>query len=119
MSDAPTPRLRLEPVRDLVIVNFNEPSILDELVIEEVGDQLYGLVEREGHSRILLNFADVQYMASAVVTKLFNLKKKVDAHGGRLVFCNIHPDLLSVFKITRLDKMVPIFDDEQTALDRF
>lgn len=119
MSDAPTPRLRLEPIRDLVVVSFNDPEILDEVTIQEVGEQLYGLVERQGKTRILLNFRDVRYMASGVLIKLFNLKKKLDDRGGQLAFCCIEPDLMTPFQITHLDKQVPIFDDEPSALDRF
>ena len=33
--------------------------------------------------------------------------------------CCIHPELKVVFKITRLDQVFEIFDDEQAALDSF
>ncbi|HEV3122339.1 MAG TPA: STAS domain-containing protein [Isosphaeraceae bacterium] len=38
---------------------------------------------------------------------------------GKLKLCCIHPDLLEVFRITRLDQVFEIFDEEQEALDKF
>jgi anti-anti-sigma factor len=62
---------------------------------QEVGDQLYSLVEDQGHSQLLLNFSNVQYLSSAALGKLIQLKKKVGAVKGNLKLCCIHPDLHS------------------------
>ena len=56
---------------------------------------------------------------SAALGKLINLKKKVSAVKGKLKLCCIHPDLLEVFRITRLDQVFEIYPEEQTALDKF
>ncbi len=119
MSQTPAPRLRIEVFENATVVSFVDQRIVDEIVIQAVGDQLYDLVERDGHTHLLLNFSDVKYMASAVIAKLFGLKKKIDAAKGQLKFCCIDPEIRVVFKITGLDRMVEIFDDEQDALDSF
>ena len=51
--------------------------------------------------------------------KTTNLKKKVGAVKGKLKLCCIHPDLLEVFRITRLDQVFEIYAEEQAALDKF
>ena len=76
--------------------------------IQEVGEQLYSLVETEGHKQILLNFGNVQYLSSAALGKLIQMKKKVGVAKGKLMLCCIHPDLLEVFRITRLDQVFEI-----------
>ena len=119
MSQAPRRHLRLETIDDVTVVSFVDTKIVTEDNIQEVGDQLYSLVEDEGHKRLLLNFSNVQYLSSAALGKLINLKKKVAAVKGILKLCCIHPDLLEVFKITRLDQVFQIFKDEQSALDKF
>ena len=82
---------------------------MTEEQIQEVGEQLYSLVEDEGHKSLLLNFGNVQYLSSAALGKLINLKKKVSAVKGKLKLCCIHPDLLEVFRITRLDQVFEIY----------
>ncbi len=119
MSQAPAPRLRIEIFEDATVASFVDERIVDDIVIQAVGEQLYNLVERDGHTRLLLNFSEVKFMASAVIAKLFTLHKKIKAASGKLKFCCIEPDLRVVFKITGLEKMVEIYDDEQVALDSF
>ena len=99
--------------------DIDQTKTVTEENIQEVGDQLYSLVEDEGHKQLLLNFGNVQYLSSAALGKLINLKKKVNAAKGKLKLCCIHPDLLEVFKITRLDQVFEIYDEEQQALDKF
>jgi anti-sigma B factor antagonist len=119
MSQGTKNHLRLETIGNVTVVSFVDTKIVSEENIQEVGQQLYGLVDEQGHRLLLLNFGNVQYLSSAALSKLINLKKKVGAVGGKLKLCSIHPDLLDVFKITRLDQVFEIYKDEQTALDRF
>ena len=47
---------------------------------------------------------------------MISLNKKVAAQKGHMAFCHINPDIMEVFKITRLDKLISIFDDEDDAV---
>ena len=53
----------------VTVVTFNDSKIIDEAEIQEFGQELYDLVEREGKKKIVLNFAQrrvpVQRRASA------------------------------------------------------
>ena len=119
MSQAPRRHLRLENVDGVTVVSFVDTKIVTDENIQEVGDQLYSLVEDEGHKQLLLNFGNVMYLSSAALGKLINLKKKVGAAKGKLKLCCIHPDLLEVFRITKLDQVFEIYAEEQMALDKF
>ena len=119
MSSANRRHLRLENIDGVTVVSFVDTKIVTEENIQEVGDQLYSLVEDDGYKQILLNFGNVQYLSSAALGKLINLKKKVGAVQGKLKLCCIHPDLLEVFRITRLDQVFEIYPEEQTAIDKF
>ena len=119
MSQASRRHLSTETIDGVTVVSFIDTKIVTEDNILEVGDQLYQLVDVEGKKNLLLNFGNVQYLSSAALGKLINLKKKVGAVKGKLKLCCIHPDLKEVFKITRLDQVFEIYDEEQTALDKF
>lgn len=119
MSQASRRHLSLETIDGVTVVTFVDTKIVTEENIQEMGDQLYSLVDDEGHRQLLLNFGNVQYLSSAALGKLINLKKKVGAVKGKLKLCCIHPDLLEVFKITRLDQVFEIYDEEQEALDSY
>ncbi len=119
MSDHPMRHLRLEDAGGIAVVHFIQSKIVSEEDIQEVGEQLASLVDDQGHRRLLLNFGNVQYLSSAALGKLINLKKKVSKADGQVKLCSIHPDLLEVFKITRLDTVFDIQRDERSALDAF
>lgn len=112
-------RLEVEPIGDVTVVNFVDRKILDEQNIQVIGDQLFSLVEVEGIRKLLLNFGNVEYLSSAALGKLITLNKKLQTAGGRLILCNIDPQILEVFEITKLDKFFNIQKEEQAALQAF
>jgi anti-sigma B factor antagonist len=85
-------------------------------MIQEVGDELYSVVEEIKPPALLIDFAMVQYLGSAATGKLINLKKKARRNPTRFVLCRLHPDLLEVFRMSRLDMVFAIFEHRETAL---
>jgi anti-anti-sigma factor len=71
-------------------------------------DQLFESVEMRLGMRLVLDFSDVHYLSSAALGKLINLKRKVATVRGKLRLRGIHPDLLEIFRITRLDQVLEI-----------
>jgi anti-sigma B factor antagonist len=106
-------------VDGVLVVSFTDSKIVTEDQIQEVGEQLYELVEAGANKKILLNFGKVQYCSSTVLGKLVGFKRRVDAAKGKLKLCCIHPDLLVPFKLTGLDKVFEIHPEEQAALNKF
>src|SRR4051794_8852669 len=112
-------RLKVEIIGDVSVVDFFDKKIIDEQNITHIGDDLFKLVEQDGHKKVLLNFRNVEFMSSAMLGKLITLFKKLQAQRGRLILCNITDEIKEVFKITKLDKLFSILDDEQVALQSF
>jgi anti-sigma B factor antagonist len=120
MSTQPR-RRRLEVVDngDVTVVKFTDRKILDEQNIQIIGDQLFSLVDELGRRKLLLNFGNVEYLSSAALGKLVALNRKVQAAAGRLVLCSIDPQIYEVFKITKLNQLFAIYDEEYEALQAF
>ena len=112
-------RLEVEDIGDITVVNFTDRKILDEQNIQLIGEQLFGLVDQDGTRKMLLNFGNVEYLSSAALGKLITLNKKLQASGGRLILCNIDPQIYEVFEITKLNRLFNIQKEEQTALQAF
>jgi anti-sigma B factor antagonist len=112
-------RLEVSDVGDVAVVRFVDRKILDEGNIQEVGQELYGLVEKEQRAKLLLNFSNVDFLSSAALGKLIKLEKKVRDAGGTLKLSNIRPEIYEVFVITKLTRVFDIKDDEAEALAAF
>src|SRR3954447_13281486 len=109
-------RLEVEDIGEVTVVNFIDRKILDEQNIQKIGEDLFSLVDELGRRKILLNFGNVEYLSSAALGKLITLNNKVKKAGGKLVLCNIDPQIYEVFEITRLNKLFNIQKEEQAAL---
>jgi anti-sigma B factor antagonist len=112
-------RLEVEEIGDVTVVTFVDRKLLDKQNVEIVGEELFRLVDEGGRRKILLNFGNVEYLSSTMNGKLITLHKKMQNIHGRLVFCNIDPQIYEVFEITKLNKFFYILRDEQTALLAF
>jgi len=120
MADAPRrQRIMVEDIGDIAVVQFADKKILDEQNIQMIGDDLFRLVDELGRRKLLLNFSNVEFMSSAALGKLIRLHQRMSQVGGKLVLTNIAKDIMTVFTLTKLDKMLKIVKDEQTGLAAF
>jgi anti-anti-sigma factor len=112
-------RLGISEVGDVTVVRFNDRKILDETAIQELGQELFALVEEDNRSCLLLSFVGVEFLSSAALGKLIAFDSKVKNRGGRLKLSNIRPQIYEVFRITQLHLRFDIKDDEADALAAF
>ena len=111
--------LKVSEVGDVAVVHFADQKILDDATIQELGYELFSLVEKEGCQKVLLNFADVEFLSSAALGKLITLEKKAKTAGATLKLSNIRPEIYEVFAITKLNKLFDIKENEADALASF
>ena len=104
----------------VLVVNFTDAKILDEARIQQIGTELMEMVATAAQNKkMLLNFQGVQFMSSAMIGKLVLLNKTSQGAEIDLKFCTISPNVLEVFKITRLNKVFKIYADEEKAMKAF
>ena len=104
---------------EILVLGFTDSKILDSQRIEQVGKELQETVPQAIHKKMLLNFRGVSFMSSAMITKLVMLNKNCKAQGVALKFCEVSPNVLEVFKITKLTKLFDIQDGEEKAIASF
>ena len=112
--------LELSDAGEVVVATFNQASILDQAVIDQIGREFEQAgLEASGSRKLLLNFQSVEYMSSAMLGKLIQLHKRCKADKIKLKLCSIAKNPLDVFKITKLDRLFEIHKDAPTALAAF
>ena len=83
-----------------------------------LGQVIRELAEK-GQKRILLNLKDVKYIDSSGVGDLVRSVTSLRRQGGDLKLLSPAPMVLEVLRITRLDRMLDIKDDESAAVQSF
>ena len=112
-------RLDVNEVGDVTVVRFRDRKIIDDINIQELGQELFRLIETDNRRKLLLNFSSVDFLSSAALGKLITLDKKVKAHSGVMKLSNIRPEIYEVFAITKLNRLFDIQEDEADALAAF
>jgi len=105
---------------DIVIVSFNQVRILDQTVIEKIGQEFQNLTLQAAAGRkLLLDFSRVEFMSSAMMGQIMRLYKLCKKDKTRLKLCNICPNIMEAFKITGLTKLLEIHPDGPKAIEAF
>src|SRR5437016_2890909 len=70
-ESAGRPRLRVRTIERTALVRFEDAAILfEESAVQAVSQQLHRLIQEEGHTRLLVNFAGVRHLSSDVLAIL-------------------------------------------------
>ena len=112
-------RLRVRQHKDVVQVEFIDRNILDEANIQQIGEEIAGIVEAAPAPKLLISFQNVDHLSSAALGTLITINNRVKNRKGQLRLANIDPQIYEVFKITKLDKLFQIHDTAESAMASF
>ena len=114
------PRITVNNYKNCAVVEIVTPSLLDSVELDNLGNDLFNLVDVEDRRRIAVDFGRVEFISSRAIGVLIQLHKKTAAlRGGLLVVCNLSPRLLELLKITKLDKVLTIKPSQTEAMKHF
>jgi anti-sigma B factor antagonist len=105
-------------VRDGVhIVGLTRADVLDAGYIEAVGDDIYHHIKQFDAPRVVMNLDNVRHLSSAALSMLIALKKVVEKQGGAICLANVSDDIMQIFKITKLHKLMKIHKSTDKAIE--
>ena len=113
------PHFTVHPFEKFSVVEFRTASLMDPLILEEIGRELYRLVDDEDRRKLVLDFEKVQYLSSQAIGIILTLNKKLtgsSAGGDNLVLCGVGPQLMQLLKVTRLDRILTIKPSQKEAV---
>jgi anti-sigma B factor antagonist len=108
--------LRLEPRADVVVVRVSLPLLTEEINLEQVGHELFALVEQCGCRKLVVSLLDVQMITSAGLGKLITLHRKMHRHQGSVIFCDIQPAVEDVLRTSRLITYLHVSPDIEAGV---
>ncbi len=112
--------LEIRKSNDVVIVSFRDSKVLDEMLIAQIGDEFSELtLEVATGKKLLLDFTPVAFMSSAMIGRILILQKQCMKDSVDLRLCGICPNIMEVFNLMKLNKVLKIYDDEPGALKAF
>jgi anti-anti-sigma factor len=73
----------------------------------------------QGYRRIAVNMAPLLHTDSAGIGELVSVGMEIQRRGGLVKLVAPRPKVLNILRLTKIDSLFEICQDEQGALDRF
>ncbi len=91
------------------------PKRFDAYTANSVDVELTRLIS-EGSRKVICDFSQTEYLASAGLRVLLTASKSLQRAGGKMVLCSIKAYVLEVFEISGFNKIFKIFGSADAAL---
>lgn len=104
------------PVNDILILKF--AGRLDAAASPMMERKIVDLIEK-GHTKLIMNFAGVDYLSSAGMRLLLSVSKRLQDKTGKLVLAAVHPDVMEVIQMAGFDALLTIVEQESEAIEAF
>jgi anti-anti-sigma factor len=102
MAESPYRHLTCSTQQGVLVVVLTATQMTGDQLADEMRQELIAAVADNNAARVVLDFQNVKYLGSAGFRPLLSLYRKLRDAGGRMVFCNLSPEVAEVFLITRL-----------------
>lgn len=94
---------------EILTICFTVAKIVDEQVIRQVQDEVLRILQKAHEPSVDLDFRFVNVLSSSALGMLIRVQKKSKDFRIALKLSNIAPQILEVFKITELDKVLSVY----------
>jgi len=103
---------------DVNVVAFHLPDEMDALEFDRLNASVREMLDGQATHRWIVDLNDVQYMGSAVLGLMVNMRQDIKSARGRLVLCGLSPRLVSIFRNCCLERLFTIVKTREEALLR-
>jgi anti-sigma B factor antagonist len=100
---------------DVAVVDVLRDRLTEEDNIEQFGQELTSLVEKQKVSKIILNMEHVKYFTSSAIGKLIMLHRKMSRSDGEMVLTKLSPEVAEILETSQLLNYFNRSDDKASG----
>jgi len=97
-------------------VYLRDIRLSDDALVESIGAEMNTLLNQSDHKKMILNLRDVSFMNSSMIGKLVQLNIRCRNESIELRLCEMNDNLVEIFNLMQLPKIMSIHATEQDAL---
>lgn len=98
------------------VISLRLPETMDALEFDRLNESVLQLIDGRTSQPWVLDLAGVQYLGSAMLGMIVNVRQRVKSAGGRLVLCGMSPRLLEIFRTCSMERLFTISKTRPDAL---
>ncbi len=99
------------------VIKFSIPEELELTNAQEIKRNIYEEAFEKGYKKVLLDFSNTKYIDSTGLGIMVAMHKQALLNAGAVVFLHLDDNIKNLLKMTALDRILNIFDDENEAVD--
>lgn len=111
-----SPLYNLSQTRGVRVIELRLPLSMDVIIFDQLNSELVSEVANHPGD-YLIDLAQTDYVGSAVLGLLVNLRSKIRTGGGELVLCCLSPRILEIFRIGALERLFTIAPTRDAAVE--
>ena len=115
-SDGQVAKFSAKVERGVHVILIDKANTLDAYEVEAVGDQIYEFLEDLIAPKVVIDLGSVDHLSSSALGMLIALRAVVEKDGGVLCVANISDDLQALLKMTKLHKVIKIYNSLKEAV---
>lgn len=100
-------------------IYLTDVRLSEDGLVEKVAADLNSLVQKTENSQVLLSLRDVSFVNSSMIGELVQLNKRCRQESIDFRLCDLNPNLIEVFSLMQLPKIMTIHPDEKSAMNGF
>lgn len=116
LPDQPSSYFNLEAHGDVLVVRFMARLLNDEENIEQLGQELFALVEQFNWLKVVLDLSNVDYLTSSVLGKLITLHRKLHRSQGKMILFGLSEGVDAILRTSKLLTYFSIADSRDAAI---
>jgi anti-sigma B factor antagonist len=101
----------------VTVVGFTLSSLTEEANIDQVGHELFALIEQYDCRKLVVSLKGVIFITSSGLGKLITLHRKMHRLKGQVAYCDVEPVVEDILKTSRLFNYFVITPDVNSAVD--
>jgi hypothetical protein len=118
--DRPYRQVEVARQGDVFCIRLLRRNLAEE-DLHELSDELNGLIEHEGCSKMVLNLGPDGPLClySIFLAKLVSLQRRLQQAGGALQLAHVSPDIYKIFEACKLQALFEFAPDQNAAIVAF
>ncbi len=97
-----------------IVAEFTCPSLTEDENIEQIGVELFTLLDKYLAENIVVDMRQVEYITSSVIGKLITLHRRLRRVDGRMILCEL---TTCVEEILRNSRLIDYFETASSLND--
>ena len=110
--------LKSETVQDMIVVRFENVNRFNALISDPVKEELKQFYEQP-NTKLILDLQDIDFIDSTGFGVFLSIMKTANNNYGYFRICNIHPDVMELFKLLKLHNVFEIYNTVDDCLSSF